>query len=152
MRSLESHSLRKHHRYSITTEIQPPSKFLVSVALSHRRSPSKVVVEGCAAVEGCAVFLEVSLVAFHLFIALVNKFDFWLPVSGQGSGRRWTLEKDLSQLKEHVKGSFDDHECLYLTEEIAKEVDRVVFKIRAVGRKIIGNTKVVEMQNTITLF
>ena len=39
---------------------------------------------------------------------------------------------------------------MYLTEEIAKEVDRVVFRIRAVGRKIIGNTKAVEMQNNIT--
>ncbi|QCD86146.1 hypothetical protein DEO72_LG3g667 [Vigna unguiculata] len=99
-KSLKSRSLRKLHRYSITTEIQPPPKFLVSVV-----SPSSKV-----AVEGCVVFLEVSLVAFHLFIALVNKFDFLLPVSGQGSGRRWTLEKDLSQLKEHGKGSFDDHE------------------------------------------
>ena len=86
------------------------------------------------------------------------------------------MEKDLSQLKEHGKGSFDDHEvirivgknpflchdhwpvkdyarifeCLYLTEEIAKEVDRVVSRIRAVGRKITGNTEAVEMQNNIT--
>jgi len=37
-----------------------------------------------------------------------------------------------------------------LTKEISKEVDRVVFRIRAFGRKIIGNTKAVEMQNNIT--
>ncbi|QCD98856.1 hypothetical protein DEO72_LG7g133 [Vigna unguiculata] len=42
IQSLESRSLRKLHRYSITTEIQPPPKFSVSVA----SSPSKVVVEG----------------------------------------------------------------------------------------------------------
>ncbi|QCD77272.1 GDP-fucose protein O-fucosyltransferase [Vigna unguiculata] len=94
----------------------------------------------------------------------------------KGSGRRWTMEKDLSQLKKHGKGSFDDHEvirivgknpflwhdhwpvkdyarifeCLYLTEEIAKEVDRVVSRIRAVEGKITGNTEAVEMQNNIT--
>ncbi|XP_027930408.1 O-fucosyltransferase 23-like [Vigna unguiculata] len=94
----------------------------------------------------------------------------------KGSGRRWTVERDLSQLKEHGKGSFDDHEvirivgknpflwhdhwpvkdyarifeCLYLTEEIAKEVDRVVSRIRAVGRKITDNNEAVEMQSIIT--
>ncbi|CAJ1962870.1 unnamed protein product [Sphenostylis stenocarpa] len=85
----------------------------------------------------------------------------------KGSGRRWTVERDLSQLKEHSKGPLDDHEvirivgknpflwhdhwpvndyakvfeCLDLTEEISKEADRVVSRIRAVGRKIAGNTE-----------
>jgi len=93
----------------------------------------------------------------------------------KGSGRRWTVERDLSQLKEHGEGSLDEHEvirivgknpflwhdhwpvkdyarifeCLELTEEIAKEADRVVSRIRAVGRKITGNTEAVEMQNSI---
>ncbi|TKY72337.1 GDP-fucose protein O-fucosyltransferase [Spatholobus suberectus] len=94
----------------------------------------------------------------------------------KGSGRRWTVERDLSQLKEHSKGPFDDHEvirivgknpflwhdhwpvkdyakvfeCLDLTDEIAMEADRVVSRIRAVGREVVGNTEAVEMENSIT--
>ncbi|KAG5005788.1 O-fucosyltransferase 23 [Glycine max] len=93
----------------------------------------------------------------------------------KGSGRRWTVERDLSQLKEHSEGSFDDYEiiriigknpflwhdhwpvkdyarifeCLDLTEEIAKEADRVVSRIRAVGREITGNTEAVEVKSSI---
>ncbi|MED6208266.1 O-fucosyltransferase 23 [Stylosanthes scabra] len=75
----------------------------------------------------------------------------------KGSGRKWTLERDLEQLREHGKGSsfenyevikiigknpflWHDHwpvkdyakvfECLVLVEEFAKEADRVVSKIR----------------------
>nr|KYP41033.1 hypothetical protein KK1_037599 [Cajanus cajan] len=91
----------------------------------------------------------------------------------KGSGRRWTVERDLSQLKEYGKGSFDDHEvirivgknpflwhdhwpvkdyakvleCLDLNDEIAKEADRVVSRIRDVGREVIGHTKAVEPEN-----
>ncbi|CAJ1962864.1 unnamed protein product [Sphenostylis stenocarpa] len=94
----------------------------------------------------------------------------------KGSGRRWTVERDLSQLKEYSRGSFDDYEvirivgknpflwhdhwpvkdyanvfeCLDLTEEIAKEADRVVSRIRAVGREITGNTEAVEVHNRMT--
>ncbi|KAK7303517.1 hypothetical protein RJT34_14424 [Clitoria ternatea] len=91
----------------------------------------------------------------------------------KGSGRRWTLERDLSQLKEHSKGSLDDYEvirivgknpflwhdhwpvtdyakvfeCLDLIDEIATEVDSVVSKIRAIGREVINNTESVELEN-----
>ncbi|KAL2341499.1 hypothetical protein Fmac_009439 [Flemingia macrophylla] len=91
----------------------------------------------------------------------------------KGSGRRWTVERDLSQLKEHSKGSFDDHEviriigknpflwhdhwpvkdyakvleCLDLTDAIAKEADRVVSRIRDVGREVIGHTTAVKQEN-----
>uniref|UniRef100_UPI00254C2093 hypothetical protein n=1 Tax=Mycobacterium tuberculosis TaxID=1773 RepID=UPI00254C2093 len=61
----------------ITTEIQPLPKFPVFVA----SPPSKVTVEGCVAVEGCVVFLEVSLVALHLFIALGFHFtSLFFPI------------------------------------------------------------------------
>ncbi|KAK7412793.1 hypothetical protein VNO78_04421 [Psophocarpus tetragonolobus] len=91
----------------------------------------------------------------------------------KGSGRRWSVERDLSQLKEHSKGSLDDYEviqivgknpflwhdhwpvkdyakvfgCLDLTEVIAKEADRVVSRIRAIGKEIIGNTEAAEQEN-----
>ncbi|KAJ6693683.1 hypothetical protein OIU85_004458 [Salix viminalis] len=74
----------------------------------------------------------------------------------------WTAERDLDQLKQFIKDPFDgyevirivgknpflwhDHwpvkdearvfECLVLIEEIAKEADRVVSKIREVGKEI----------------
>ncbi|KAJ6764604.1 O-FUCOSYLTRANSFERASE 23 [Salix koriyanagi] len=80
----------------------------------------------------------------------------------KGSGRKWTAERDLDQLKQFIKDPFDgyevirivgknpflwhDHwpvkdyarvfECLVLVEEIAKEADRVVSKIREVGKEI----------------
>ncbi|KAL1358794.1 hypothetical protein HN51_004033 [Arachis hypogaea] len=79
----------------------------------------------------------------------------------KGSGRKWTLERDLSQLREHSQGSIDDHEvirivgknpflwhdhwpvkdyakvfeCLHLVDEISEEADRVVSRIREVGRE-----------------
>ncbi|QHO38359.1 hypothetical protein HN51_004727 [Arachis hypogaea] len=77
----------------------------------------------------------------------------------KGNGRKWTLERDLEQLREHSKGKFDnyqviriigknpflwhDHwpvrdyakvfECLVLVDEFANEADRVVSRIRAVS-------------------
>ncbi|KAK1406832.1 hypothetical protein QVD17_38440 [Tagetes erecta] len=77
----------------------------------------------------------------------------------KGSGRRWTLERDLDQLKEFSKQDYDayetirvvgknpflwhDHwpvsdyakvfECLVLVDEISKEADEVVSKIREFG-------------------
>ncbi|KAK7246094.1 hypothetical protein RIF29_40953 [Crotalaria pallida] len=94
----------------------------------------------------------------------------------KGSGRRWTMERDLAQLREYSKGSFDDHEvirivgknpflwhdhwpvkdyakvfeCLELIDEIAEEVDRVVSRIREVGKNVGGNTESLELKNNIT--
>jgi hypothetical protein len=80
----------------------------------------------------------------------------------KGSGRKWTVERDLDQLREYRNGygSFDDFEvtkivgknpflwhdhwsvkdyakvfeCLVLVDEISQEADRVVSMIREVGR------------------
>ncbi|KAI4338725.1 hypothetical protein MLD38_023748 [Melastoma candidum] len=80
----------------------------------------------------------------------------------KGSGRRWTVERDVEQLREASQGPIDQHEvirivgknpflwhdhwpikdyarvfeCLVLVEEIAKEADKVIEKIKDVGRKI----------------
>ncbi|GKD75130.1 O-fucosyltransferase 23 [Tanacetum coccineum] len=80
----------------------------------------------------------------------------------KGSGRRWTLERDLDQLKEFSHQDYDvyetirvvgknpflwhDHwpvsdyakvfECLVLVDEISKEANEVVSKIREVGSEI----------------
>ncbi|KAI3820348.1 hypothetical protein L1987_07894 [Smallanthus sonchifolius] len=80
----------------------------------------------------------------------------------KGSGRRWTLERDLDQLKEFSKRDYDvyetirvvgknpflwhDHwpvsdyakvfECLVLVNEISKEANEVVSKIREFGSGI----------------
>ncbi|CAN1150871.1 O-fucosyltransferase 23 [Linum perenne] len=80
----------------------------------------------------------------------------------KGSGRRWTAQRDLDQLNgmsnnEHEvirivgKNPFlwHDHwpvkdyarvfECLVLVDEIGREADRVVSKIRETGRRITGS-------------
>ncbi|KAJ0751497.1 putative GDP-fucose protein O-fucosyltransferase [Helianthus annuus] len=80
----------------------------------------------------------------------------------KGSGRRWTLERDLDQLKEFSKRDYDayetirvvgknpflwhDHwpvsdyakvfECLVLVDEISKEAKEVVSKIREFGSEV----------------
>ncbi|KAL0321446.1 UNVERIFIED_CONTAM: O-fucosyltransferase 23 [Sesamum radiatum] len=74
----------------------------------------------------------------------------------KGSGRRWTVEKDLEQLRQLSKHPYEtirmvgkhpflwhDHwpvkdyakvlECLELVEEISREADKVVSKIREIG-------------------
>ncbi|MBA0868705.1 hypothetical protein Goshw_017786 [Gossypium schwendimanii] len=84
----------------------------------------------------------------------------------KGSGRKWTVERDLEQLKHSSRGPIDkyqvismagknpflwhDHwpvkdyarvfECLVLVDEIAKEADKVVSKIRRIGRKLRSKT------------
>ncbi|MFS7941080.1 putative GDP-fucose protein O-fucosyltransferase [Helianthus anomalus] len=84
----------------------------------------------------------------------------------KGSGRRWTLERDLDQLKEFSKRDYDayetirvvgknpflwhDHwpvsdyakvfECLVLVDEILKEANEVVSKIREFGSEITHNS------------
>nr|ACU23440.1 unknown [Glycine max] len=91
----------------------------------------------------------------------------------KGSGRKWTLERDLDQLREHSKGEFDEHEvirivgknpflwhdhwpvkdyakvfeCLVLIDEIGQEADRVVSRIRAVGRETQSNSESMELDN-----
>lgn len=80
----------------------------------------------------------------------------------KGSGRKWTVERDLEQLRQFSMDPYDqyeviqvsgknpflwhDHwpvndyakvfECLVLVDEIAKEADNVISKIREVGRQI----------------
>uniref|UniRef100_A0A7C9EBB6 O-fucosyltransferase family protein n=1 Tax=Opuntia streptacantha TaxID=393608 RepID=A0A7C9EBB6_OPUST len=82
----------------------------------------------------------------------------------KGSGRKWTPAKDLDQLKQFKEDPYDqyeiirivgknpflwhDHwpvkeyarifECVVLIDEIAKEADRVISRIRAVGRDAKG--------------
>lgn len=77
----------------------------------------------------------------------------------KGSGRRWTVEKDLEQLREFGKPPYDEYqtirvvgknpflwhdhwptkdyakifECLVLVEEISREADKVVSRIREIG-------------------
>ena len=96
----------------------------------------------------------------------------------KGSGRKWTLERDLDQLREHSKGEFDEHEvirivgknpflwhdhwpvkdyakvfeCLVLIDEIGREADRVVSRIRAVGRETQSNSESVELENDSSSF
>ncbi|CAL1402375.1 unnamed protein product [Linum trigynum] len=80
----------------------------------------------------------------------------------KGSGRRWTVQKDLDQLKQVSMDPVDGHEvlrivgknpflwqdhwpvkdyarvfeCLVLVDEIAREADRVVSKIRDTGKQL----------------
>ncbi|XP_059657379.1 O-fucosyltransferase 23 [Cornus florida] len=80
----------------------------------------------------------------------------------KGSGRKWTVERDLDQLRQFGNDPYDgyetirvvgknpflwhDHwpvkdyakvfECLVLVDEISKEADRVVSKIREIGREM----------------
>ncbi|KAK4361422.1 hypothetical protein RND71_020374 [Anisodus tanguticus] len=52
----------------------------------------------------------------------------------KGSGRRWTLEKDLEQLNQfNYAKAF---ERLALVEEISREADKVVSKIRDIGMEV----------------
>ncbi|KAL8495487.1 hypothetical protein ACS0TY_019577 [Phlomoides rotata] len=82
----------------------------------------------------------------------------------KGSGRRWTIEKDLDQLEQFTKHPYDEYEtirivgknpflwhdhwpvkdyakvfkCLVLVEEISREADKVVSRIRDIGLKETG--------------
>ncbi|CDP11095.1 unnamed protein product [Coffea canephora] len=79
----------------------------------------------------------------------------------KGSGRKWTVEKDLDQLTQHSKPPYDEYEtirivgknpflwhdhwpvkdyakifeCLAFVDELLKEADKVVSKIREIGRQ-----------------
>ncbi|XVF40033.1 hypothetical protein PTKIN_Ptkin01aG0079900 [Pterospermum kingtungense] len=85
----------------------------------------------------------------------------------KGSGRKWTVERDLEQLKQSSRGSVDEHEvirivgknpflwhdhwpvkdyarifeCLVLVDEIGKEADKVVSKIRRIGGELRSKTE-----------
>ncbi|KAL8498649.1 hypothetical protein ACS0TY_021840 [Phlomoides rotata] len=87
----------------------------------------------------------------------------------KGSGRRWTIEKDLDQLEQFTKHPYDEYEtirivrknpflwhdhwpvkdyarvfeCLVLVEEISRDADKVVSRIRDMGLKETGGIKVV---------
>ncbi|KAH7569576.1 hypothetical protein JRO89_XS06G0194100 [Xanthoceras sorbifolium] len=91
----------------------------------------------------------------------------------KGSGRKWTVERDLDQLKQAREDPTDgfevirivgknpflwhDHwpvkdyakvfECLVLVDEFAKEADKVASKIREVGRSIRSTTE--SLQNGV---
>ncbi|KAF8016963.1 hypothetical protein BT93_H2227 [Corymbia citriodora subsp. variegata] len=93
----------------------------------------------------------------------------------KGSGRRWTIQRDMDQLRQSSQDPIDryeviritgknpflwhDHwpvkdyarvfECLVLVDEIAKEADKVINKIREVGREVRGKAEV--SQNDIHL-
>ncbi|KAI3466917.1 hypothetical protein Pfo_023580 [Paulownia fortunei] len=93
----------------------------------------------------------------------------------KGSGRRWTIEKDLGQLRQFSKHPYDgyeiirivgknpflwhDHwpikeyakvfECLVLVEEISREADKVVSMIREIGLE--EHRRVGSSQNGINL-
>lgn len=82
----------------------------------------------------------------------------------KGSGRRWTMEKDLNQLQQFTKHPYNEYEtiriigknpflwhdhwpvedyakvfeCLVLVEEISREADKVVSRIRDIGVKETG--------------
>lgn len=84
----------------------------------------------------------------------------------KGSGRKWTVDRDLDQLKQFSNDPYDgyeiirvagknpflwhDHwpirdyakvfECLVLVDEISNEADRVVSKIREIGRGLRRDT------------
>ncbi|XVF87073.1 hypothetical protein PTKIN_Ptkin18bG0090900 [Pterospermum kingtungense] len=85
----------------------------------------------------------------------------------KGSGRKWTVERDMEQLKQSSIGSVDEYEviriigknpflwhdhwpvkdygrvfeCLVLVDEIAKEADKVVSKIRQIGTQLRSKTE-----------
>ncbi|KAJ4827016.1 O-fucosyltransferase 23 [Turnera subulata] len=85
----------------------------------------------------------------------------------KGSGRKWTVERDLDQLRQFSEDPFDGHEvirivgknpflwhdhwpvkdyakifeCLVLVDEIAREADKVVSKIRQVGIEMRGKAE-----------
>ncbi|XP_030465845.1 O-fucosyltransferase 23 [Syzygium oleosum] len=91
----------------------------------------------------------------------------------KGSGRRWTIQRDMDQLRQssqdpidryeviHITGKnpflWHDHwpvkdyarifECLVLVDEIAKEADKVIDKIREVGREVKGKAQVSQHDN-----
>ncbi|KAK8584942.1 hypothetical protein V6N13_138885 [Hibiscus sabdariffa] len=88
----------------------------------------------------------------------------------KGSGRKWTVEKDMEQLKQSSRGHVDEHEVirivgknpflwhdhwpvkeyarvfesLVFVDEILKEADKVVSKIRHIGRKLRSKTVTVQ--------
>lgn len=99
---------------------------------------------------------------------LSNRSD--ITVLEKGSGRKWTIERDLDQLRQFSKDSYDayetikvvgknpflwhDHwpvsdyarvfECLVLVDEISNEADKVVSRIKELGREFSSKAKSVQ--------
>lgn len=99
---------------------------------------------------------------------LSNRSD--VTVLDKGSGRKWTVDRDLDQLRQFSKDPYDayetikvvgknpflwqDHwpvsdyarvfECLVLVDEISNEADKVVSRIREIGREF--SSKVESLQ------
>lgn len=100
---------------------------------------------------------------------LSNRSD--VIVLDKGSGRKWTIDRDLDQLRQFSKDPYDayetirvvgknpflwqDHwpvsdyakvlECLVLVDEISNEADKVVSRIREIGREF--SSKAESLQN-----
>ncbi|KAM7271772.1 hypothetical protein ACFE04_030986 [Oxalis oulophora] len=94
----------------------------------------------------------------------------------KGSGRKWTVERDFDQLRQSGKNPIDDYEviriigknpflwhdhwsvkeyakvfeCLVLVDEILKEADKVVAKIREKGREARTKANGAELENSST--
>ncbi|KAG4199398.1 hypothetical protein ERO13_A05G144300v2 [Gossypium hirsutum] len=88
----------------------------------------------------------------------------------KGSGRKWTVERDMEHLKQSSRGHVDEHEmirivgknpflwhdhwpvedyarvfeCLVLVDEISKEADKVVSKIRQIVKKHRRKTEMIQ--------
>lgn len=118
----------------------------------------------------CKGFVQLSR-----YSEIINRTD--LLELRKGSGRRWTIENDIHQLRRFSQHPFDvyeiirivgknpflwhDHwpvkdyakvfECLVLVEDISREADKVVSKIREIGLKVskeVGSSQINGLNST----